>query len=288
MQVDTPGRGARGDVAGDIGGVEEDEQRFAGGVFAGPIEAAAGHGLVATNGKFESDSTFTEAPETGLLFGEDGADGVRAALEKRALAETLHDEIGGDGEKNGNREEEEELEWIGVTGMAEDGDEGEVEEPGKEERKDERELRDGVQGHLARRILESEVTIEAALLTGTEGVGHAGFGGKRGHRGEYRASARCFVVRSVGATVPRLRADTTRRRSGRDDSDLFLRRKGRRCDPASRTTLLRMSGFVILLFTDQFGVRRQPEKRRYARNWRRQWRRYPGPERCDILRVGGA
>jgi len=181
MRADAPGRGARGNVAGDIARIVENEQRFVGGVFAGPVKAAARHGLVSTNGKFESDGAFAEAPEAGLLFGKHGADGVGARSEERALAQRLHDEFCGDGEENGNRKEKEELQLIRLPGMAEDRDQVEVEDPEKEKRKDEREFRHGAQGYVARRILESEVTIEVALLTGPEGVGRAGFGWKRKH-----------------------------------------------------------------------------------------------------------
>lgn len=78
---DAPRRRTDGHVAGDVRGVVENEQRIVGGVFSGPIEAAAGHGLVAADGKIESDGAFAETPETGLFFGEDGADGVGAGSE---------------------------------------------------------------------------------------------------------------------------------------------------------------------------------------------------------------
>jgi hypothetical protein len=184
----TPGSGASGDVEGDVARIVENEERLVDGVFAGPSEAAAGHGLVTTDGEFEGDGAFAETPEAGLLFGKHRADGVGARSEEGALAQRLHDEFRGDGQKDGNGEEEEELEWIGVPGMAEDGDEVEVEDPKKEKRKDEREFGDGVEGYVARRSLEREVAIGVALLAGAEGLGSARIGGKREHRGEYRAS----------------------------------------------------------------------------------------------------
>jgi hypothetical protein len=183
-----PGSRASGDVEGDVARIVENEERFVGGVFAGPIEAPAGHGLVTADGELEGDDAFAETPGVGPLFGKHGADGVGARSEEGALAQRLHDGVRSDGQEDGTGEEEEELELIGVPGMAEDGDEVEVEEPKKEEWGDEQEFGDGVEGYVARRRLEREATIGVRLLAWLEGLGRAGIAGNREHRGEYRAS----------------------------------------------------------------------------------------------------
>ena len=159
LSADSPGSGDQGDVAGDIGRVVEDDDGLALGEVARPIEAMAGHGLVAADGKFESDHALAEAPEAGLLFCDDRADGVGAGAEKGAVRDGVDDDSREHCEENGNGEEREHLEFAGLPGMAKDDDEIEIENPKKEEWNDYHELCNWVQRYVARRVLEDEVAI---------------------------------------------------------------------------------------------------------------------------------
>ena len=179
--ADLPGSRAESDVARDVGGVVEHDDRFALREIAGPVEGAAGHGFVAAYGKFERDHAFAEAPETGLLFGDDRADGIGASVQELALTDKVDDDSRDDGQENGNSEESEELEFAGLSRVAKNDDEIQAENPEEEERDEERELGDGIQGYVARRVLEDEVAVSVEALAGAEGLGGAGFRGEWEH-----------------------------------------------------------------------------------------------------------
>lgn len=75
----------------------------------------------------------------------------------------MHGEFCGDGEERGDGEKEEQLELIGLPGMVEDGDEGEVEDPEQEKQREECELRDRAKNYLARRVLQFEVVKSSSV-----------------------------------------------------------------------------------------------------------------------------